>query len=183
MQRRVGAVADGVWGPKSVAACKEHLRKLMPAKNPWPKSDRASLRAFYGEPGDESQLVSFTFPFPMFYDGRPVKTSRCHQKVKESLLRVLARIGELYGKDRRVMSAAEDFGGMFNFRNVRGGSVLSVHSWGAAIDLDADKNAFKSTWPTKAEMPLEIMEEFAREGWLSAGAFWGYDAMHFQATL
>jgi hypothetical protein len=34
----------------------------------------------------------------------------------------------------------------------------------------------------RADMPLEIMECFAREGWLSAGAFWGYDAMHFQAT-
>jgi hypothetical protein len=31
-------------------------------------------------------------------------------------------------------------------------------------------------------MPIEVMECFAREGWLSAGAFWGYDAMHFQAT-
>jgi hypothetical protein len=31
-------------------------------------------------------------------------------------------------------------------------------------------------------MPLEIMEAFAREGWLAAGAFWGRDAMHFQAT-
>jgi hypothetical protein len=26
------------------------------------------------------------------------------------------------------------------------------------------------------------MEEFAKEGWLAAGAFWGRDAMHFQAT-
>jgi hypothetical protein len=26
------------------------------------------------------------------------------------------------------------------------------------------------------------MEEFAKEGWLSAGAFWSRDAMHFQAT-
>jgi hypothetical protein len=31
-------------------------------------------------------------------------------------------------------------------------------------------------------MPLEVMEMFAQEGWLSAGAFWGRDAMHSQAT-
>jgi hypothetical protein len=31
-------------------------------------------------------------------------------------------------------------------------------------------------------MPLAVMEEFSREGWLAAGAFWNRDAMHFQAT-
>lgn len=182
MQRRIGAVADGFWGPISKAACIAHLRALMPKVSPWPKSDRASLRAFYGEPGDESQLVSFAFPLPMFYDGRSVKTTRCHKKVRDSLVRVLTRIYDLYKNNSRIMAAVQDFGGVFNFRNVRGGVVLSVHSWGAAIDLDAGRNAFKSVWPAKAEMPLEIMEEFAREGWISAGAFWGYDAMHFQAT-
>jgi len=37
-------------------------------------------------------------------------------------------------------------------------------------------------WPTSSTMLLVVMEAFAREGWLSAGAFWGRDAMHFQAT-
>jgi hypothetical protein len=31
-------------------------------------------------------------------------------------------------------------------------------------------------------MPLEVMEAFAREGWVSAGAFWSRDAMHHQST-
>lgn len=48
-------------------------------------------------------------------------------------------------------------------------------------DLDADDNTFRDAWPVKADMPLEVMEEFAIEGWLSAGAFWGYDS-NFQAT-
>jgi hypothetical protein len=30
-------------------------------------------------------------------------------------------------------------------------------------------------------MPFEVMEIFAKHGFLSAGAFWGYDAMHFEA--
>ena len=38
-------------------------------------------------------------------------------------------------------------------------------------------------WPMQADMNLDVMEAFAREGWISAGSFWGYDAMHFQATL
>jgi hypothetical protein len=41
----------------------------------------------------------------------------------------------------------------------------------------------KYAWPTKATMPFEVIEIFAREGWTSGGAYWGYDAMHFQATI
>lgn len=182
MQQRVGAVADGFWGPVSMAACRKYLRGLMPKVNPWPKADAVSLRAFYGAPGDEGNLVTFTFPFPTFYDSRRVLTGRCHRKVKDSLLRILTRIGEQHGGNREVMEAAEDYGGIYNFRSKRGGSSLSVHAWGAAIDLDADDNSFRCSWPMQSDMPLAIIEEFAREGWVSAAAFWGYDAMHFQAT-
>jgi hypothetical protein len=182
MQRKIGVTADGFWGPKSIAACQAHLRALMPSPNPWPQSDQASLRSFYGQPGDESNLVSITFPFPMFYDGKQVKTTRVHKKCAASLVRILNAIGTKYFADRGVMEEAEDYGGCFNFRLKRGGSTYSLHAYGAAIDLDADDNTFRDSWPLKADMPLEIMEEFAREGWLSAGAFWGYDSMHFQCS-
>lgn len=182
IQTRIGVPPDGFWGPLSIAACKRHLRSLMPSPNPWPKSDRASIEAFYGNPGDEDNLVSFDFPYPMYYGGKRVLKSRCHKKVKDSLLRVLNDIGDRYGEAKAVMEEAEDYGGIFNFRQKRGGGSLSLHSWGIAIDLDADDNMFRDHWPMKADMPLEIMECFAREGWLSAGAFWGYDAMHFQTT-
>ncbi|GAA5146200.1 hypothetical protein GCM10023213_38890 [Prosthecobacter algae] len=178
---RAGCV-DGFWGPKSQAACQAYLRALMPKENPWPKSDVKSMTAFYGTPGDESNLVSFVFPYPAFYGGKRVTTGRCHWKVKDSLLRILTRIDKIHGDDRGVMEEAEDYGGIFNFRNKRFGTTLSIHAWGAAIDLDADDNSFRDHWPMQADMPLEIMAEFAKEGWISAGAFWGYDAMHFQAT-
>jgi len=182
IQERVGAEPDGFWGPQSIAACKRHLLSLMPSPNPWPKSDRASVEAFFGKPGDESNLVYFGFPYPTFYDGKMVLRSRCHYLVKDSLLRVLTSIGDRFEGNRGVLEEAEDYGGIYNFRSKRGGSSLSLHSWGIAIDLDADDNGFRDSWPVKADMPLSIMEEFAREGWTSAGAFWGYDAMHFQAT-
>ena len=182
MQRKLGVLADGFWGRVSQAALRTHLSNLMPRPNPWPAADKFSMEHFYGKAGDESQLVSIVPPFPMFYDGKQIKTLRCHKKVAASLLRVLTAIGKSYGADRGTMEEAEDFGGCFNYRVKRGGSTLSIHAWGAAIDLDADDNTFRDTWPTQADMPLEIMEAFAREGWVSAGAFWGYDAMHFQAT-
>jgi hypothetical protein len=127
-------------------------------------------------------LVTVDFPFATFYEGKRISKFRCHKKVADSLIKILKKIGEKYGKNREIMEEAEDFGGVFNFRNKRGGSTYSVHAWGAAIDLDADDNTFRDSWPMQSDMPLEIMEEFAKEGWLSAGAFWGYDSMHFQAT-
>jgi hypothetical protein len=145
----------------------------MPKKNPWPKSDEASLQRFYGDPGDESNLVKFTFP-PGFllYGETPISTHRCHKKVKESLETILSKIGQY----------VQDYDGCFNFRKMRGGSLYSLHARGAAIDLCASTNGNKTHWPTAATMPLEVMEEFSREGWLCAGAFWSRDAMHSQAT-
>lgn len=187
MQARVNnagfpLIIDGFWGQKSQAACRGYLRSLMPDVNPWPSQDQASLRAFYGEPGDESNLVPITFPYPMFYDGKAVRTTRCHKKVLLPLMRILTAIGKQFEAHPDICDEAEDYGGVFNFRLKRGGSTYSLHAWGAAIDLDADDNTFKDHWPMQADMPLEIMEAFAREGAISAGAFWGYDAMHFQFT-
>lgn len=182
LQRKIGTNPDRIWGPKSIAACKAHLRRLMPADNPWPAPDQRSLERFYGRAGDESNLVSITPPYRMLYDGRAIKTLRCHKRVADSLLRVLNNIKDMIPAAPDIADEAQDYGGCFNFRNKRGSNSLSVHAWGAAIDLDADDNTFRDHWPMKADMPLEIMECFAREGWVSAGAFWGYDAMHFQAT-
>lgn len=180
IQKKIGTTPDGFWGPKSIAACRRYLKSLMPSPNPWPSSARREVEKFYGKPGDESNLVPFDFPFPTYYGGKRVLKGRCHYKVKDSLLRILTEIGQKYGKERDIIEEAEDYGGIYNFRNKRGGSSLSLHSWGVAIDLDADDNMFRDSWPMKADMPLEIMECFAKEGWTSAGAFWGYDAMHFQ---
>lgn len=182
MQKRVGVEPDGFWGPISQAACKAHLRSLMPDINPWPSASQAALRAFYGAPGDESNLATLVFPYPMFYGGKSVKTTRVHRKCLPSLLRILASIGHAYGNRPAIMEEAQDYGGCYNFRMKRGGSTYSLHAYGAAIDLDADDNTFRDSWPMKSDMPLQIMEEFAREGWVAAGAFWGFDAMHFQAT-
>jgi hypothetical protein len=172
MQKKLGVTPDGFWGPASIAACQKHLRALMPDVNPWPKADPASMNAFYGQAGDESQLVELLLPEGFTYDGKPMRRTRCHKKVRDSLSRILPKVVHL----------AKDYGGIFNFRKMRGGSSLSIHSWGSAIDLDTGSNGNKTSWPAVATMPLEVMEEFAKEGWLPAGAFWGRDAMHFQAT-
>lgn len=176
LQKRIGTVPDGYWGPKSIAACQRHLKALSPAVSPWPLPNEAALQAFYGSPGDESKLVNLPTPFPMFFDGKRVKTIRCHFKVAASLDRALA---DAYRTDPKVVSI---YDGCFNNRPMRGGSSPSLHARGAAIDLDAGPNGNKVHWPTAAVMPITVMEAFSREGWTCAGAAWGRDSMHTQAS-
>jgi hypothetical protein len=178
MQARIGVVADGFWGPRSIAACKTHLLRMMPTPNPWPAQDQRSLQRFYGSPGDESKLVSLNVSgLYIQYEGKPVRIIQCHAKTAKSLERVLRSIA------RSPFSyVLRDFNGCYNNRNMRGGSLPSLHARGAAIDFMAGSNGNATSWPVRASMPLEVMEMFAQEGWLSAGAFWGRDAMHSQAT-
>ena len=178
MQAKIGVEPDGFWGPKSIAACQAHLRKLMPNPSPWPETNQAALTKFYGSAGDESKLTTINVAsLGMLYEGKPVRIIRCHAKVAESLKRILTAISK--GPHRKVL---EKYAGVFNNRAMRGGNLPSLHARGAAIDLDPDSNSNHTPWPTRATMPLEVMEEFAKEGWLSAGAFWGRDAMHMQTT-
>ena len=176
LQKAVGTTPDGHWGPKSIAACQAHLRRLMPSANPWPATDQASLTLFYGAPGDESRLFNLPVPPGIFYEGKPVKTVHCHSQVAPSLRKCLTEL------IARFPAIAGDYAGCYNNRSMRGGSLPSLHARGAAIDFAPGENGNHMSWPVAASMPLGVMEIFAREGWIAAGAFWGRDAMHFQAT-
>ena len=177
-QRRIGVADDGFWGPKSIAACQAHLQRLMPTPSPWPKPDQVSLTKFYGKPGDESQHTALDVSdLDIRYEGKRVKGIRCHNKIAASLKRVLVAISK--GPYAWVL---QHFDGCYNNRPMRGGSLPSLHARAAATDWDAANNGNLVNWPVQATMPLEVMEEFAREGWMPAGAFWSRDAMHFQAT-
>ena len=178
MQDRIGATPDGFWGPKSIAACQRHLRALMPKDANWPGTSQAALQGFYGSAGDESRLLNLDVAgLGVCYDGKPVRTIRCHERVADSLLRVIVDLA--CGPHAAILAT---YAGVYNNRPMRGGSLPSLHARGAAIDLDPDTNRLSQSWPVSATMPLEVMEAFARQGWLAAGAFWGRDAMHFQAT-
>jgi hypothetical protein len=184
MQEQVGAEPDGFWGPGSIAACQRHLKKMMPSPHPFPRQDQKSLTSFYGRSG-KVPLVRISCPYRMFLYNGPatVKTIQVHAKLGPSLERVLKELGKRYRTDEaRTEAGINRYFGVYANRSMRGGSLPSLHARAAAIDFDATRNGLHTAWPTRANMPLDVMEIFAREGWLSAGAFWGRDAMHFQAT-
>lgn len=161
----------------------------------FPKQDAASMNKFYGNPDanrdgvcdptwQRDNLIKIVPPYKMQWSwGGDVKALWFHKKAADSLLTCLDQVAKLYGSQAAIEKARMHLcGGTFNFRLKRGGSTLSIHSWGAAIDLDPVNNGLGVPWPRRATMPLKVVEVFERNGW-TAGARWRTsDAMHFQAA-
>lgn len=169
----------------------------------WPRQSECD--AFYGNPrgrnGGHSlawanaNLVSVPVPFAMKTAWAPhhnIRSIQIHQKCAPSLRRVLEKIWEASGKNQKKIDewGASLFGGSFNFRLMRGGSQLSMHSWGCAIDLDPARNGLGDYTPVLTPThPVALA--FKSEGWVH-GADWDGDknvmderrpdAMHFQAA-
>lgn len=185
IQSVIGVTPDGFWGPKSIKACQAHLKRMMPSPHPFP--DQADVVKFYGPNGEEGKFSPPTkvinLPFPIFYGNTKVLTLKPHEKCADSLKEVFERLAVVYPTEAlRRAAGILDYNGLYNPRPMRGGTAWSMHAWAIAIDLNQSKNGNLTSWPAKAVMPLEVMECFAKEGWTAAGAFWGRDAMHFQAT-
>lgn len=187
LQKRIGTEPDGFWGRNSIDACKKHLTNLMPKPHPFPIQTEEEVTAYFGPHGVNGGYMPptkrITLPFTIYYDGSPVRTLSPHEKCADSLLAVFERLAVAFPtKAARDAAGISVYNGIYNPRKMRGGDAWSMHAWAIAIDLDAGRNGNKTHWPTKATMPLEVMECFVQEGWMPAGAFWGRDAMHFQAT-
>ncbi len=59
------------------------------------------------------------------------------------------------------------------------GKELSVHSWGLAVDINADTNPLAATLTT--DLPSAFVQSFKDQGFTWGGEFSGKkDAMHFQ---
>jgi hypothetical protein len=143
------------------------------------------MNAFYGPPGEKVPLSKVHVPYDMFlYDsGRPVEFISVHQKAARSLSLLLDDIAKAFpDKDTLAATGMTKFFGSYVNRAQRGGTAPSKHAWGVAIDFDATRNGLHSPWPTKSHMPFEVMEIFARRGWINLGWVIWRDAMHFQAT-
>lgn len=170
-----------------------------PARDRWPAPDRTSLEAFYGrhtpDPAtgaptaawEAAHLVGLAPPFPMVlaWDPRvPVRVIRCHRLVAPSLERVLRAIGSHFGDTDALRRAGMHlFGGAYCHRPVRGGRALSLHAWGAAIDLDPARNPLgRAHGASTGMMPPVVVRLFEAEGWAWGGRFTRPDCMHFEAV-
>jgi hypothetical protein len=166
---------------------------------PWPTENRAELNAFYGKhqlraDGTPSakwlkdHLTVIKAPYPMVASWDPTEVItriQCHRLVADSLRRILTGILDHYGSIQSVRSARMHlYGGVYSFRRISGSANLSLHAFGAAIDLDPAHNPLGKAWRADAGMmPMEVVAIFDSEGWKWGGRFNARkDCMHFQAT-
>lgn len=140
----------------------------------------------FGEPGDASNFEYITLPFPMriaWDTDKTVNKIQVHNKAAISLIKIFKEILEVYGYPRIKELGIDLFGGCFNFRQMRGGTEWSVHSWALAIDLDPSRNTLKANKRTAQFAKPEykaMIDIFYKNGWYSLGVEKDYDWMHFQ---
>lgn len=125
-------------------------------------------------PNFEAKYIeAFTLPYPLFYEGTKVTRARCHYLIVENFQQAFEKI-----KNAGLQEQVKNYSGIFNNRPIRGESKHpSTHSWGIAIDLEADKYPLGST----QRFPDNIVKVFEDAGFFYGGNFVSRkDPMHFQ---
>lgn len=104
-----------------------------------------------------------------------MKTVNCHAKIADVLAGVFNDI-HAAGMSKHINS----FDGCYNYRPKRGGSTLSTHAWGIAVDVNASANPMTTKKKGKvASGDQKLLAPFFQ----NRGFVWGIafnDAMHFQ---
>ena len=148
-----------------------------------PSTSQASIIAKYGEIGDTSQITTLTFPYPMYYGTSLVKTTSVHKLVKNDLDNIFKEILSTFGLKRIKELKLDQFSGLYNIRDKRGGSSPSIHSWAIAIDLYDAGNGFKvRTGDAVFSKPeyKTFIDIWYKHNFKSFGRELDYDWMHFQ---
>lgn len=145
--------------------------------------------SIFGEADTQgSNLVYIDLPYPMrlaWDTDTVVNRTRCHKDAAHKFLAVFNDLLDNYTLPVIQKLGIDLFGGIFNYRPMRGGTSLSRHSWGIAIDLDPSRNKLRETKKTArfARPEYKIMIEiFYKHGFVSYGVEKDYDWMHFELT-
>jgi hypothetical protein len=116
-------------------------------------------------------------------DGETVLFARANGAAAH-LRDVVAEIGKLPPAVRR---AAYPSAGTFSCRPVKDTGRLSMHSYGAAIDLNLKYSNYwlweakgAANIPYRNAMPRAIVDAFERHGFIWGGRWYHYDTMHFE---
>jgi hypothetical protein len=184
-QAKNGLKPDGVVGSKTRQFITT-VSQNTPLSERWPKQDYKSMVNFYGPVGENQTKLEVPYKLKLAWDPSTALTKiTCHEKVAKSLYTIFENTLKTYGGKEISKLKLDLFGGCLNVRKMRGGSAWSIHSWGAAIDLDPDRNQLKWSKPRAYFSKLEyndfwkIVED---EGWISLGRERNYDWMHFQSA-
>ena len=184
IQRKIGVEADGVIGPVTVEALMGALG-VREAAEPlvWPTQKQVrSGKSIFGSPGSKA-LVRVVPPYPLYYDGGKVSSISVHEVVAGHVEEALQEVLDAYGYQRIKELGLDQYGGCYNYRKTTGGSSLSMHAWGIALDFCPDGNGMNDRAPEASLSREECRawwEIWERHGAVSMGRARGYDWMHLQ---
>lgn len=160
-----------------------HTKPKAPARNVDPGRIRveALFRALYGDcRKGEAQLRMRRVAW--FGGSVPITTRQGVDRALEAVARELARL------PKSMMKYLTPSAGSYNCRPIAGTNRMSMHAYGASIDLNTDFAAYwrwrkpgkngKIAWAN--QMPQEIIDIFERHGFIWGGRWYHYDTMHFE---
>ncbi len=159
---------------------------IVPNPNSWPFQHSQEFQEYYGERG--ARLTTIDLPYEMKLSWSlttRVRRTTCHEKIAESLVRILQKIRDIYGDDEISRLRLNHYGGCYNNRKVRNGGLWSMHAWGIALDFDPNRNLLN--WGRdRAAFSHPDYDEWwncwEEEGWISLGRRRNFDWMHVQAA-
>lgn len=139
--------------------------------------DAKSCIELYGEPNSlKVRNFLFIWRIPEIYLKKiPCLPNKiyCHKKLPEYLMNAFDLI-----LMRKLEDQIKTWDGCYNVRTTRGGMSWSIHSWGLAIDINAQENPFRK----EPKMKPELVACF--DQWFDWGGDWKIpDGMHFSLKL
>jgi hypothetical protein len=116
------------------------------------------------------------------HDGGSVKVTAVNGAA-DALERVSRELDELPANRIKFLLPAA---GTYNCRTVAGSRAISMHAYGAAVDINT-KHANYWRWSAdrapprwRNRIPAQIVRIFERHGFIWGGAWYHYDTMHFE---
>lgn len=189
---------DGFIGPRTRGALAELMHLLEEGKRleldradrstgpgRWPlQRDVEKVFGPAGGPRCTAGRVVLPFPFVIAWDvEKTVLSFSCHEDVAQPLESIFRDASAAYGEQEFRRLRLDRFGGCYNYRKMRGGSRLSMHSWGIAVDIDPERNqlSWGSDRAAFAHRDYKVWWECVEAyGAVSLGKIRDFDWMHFQ---
>ena len=194
-------VVDGLWGTQTdfaVNVIRERIQNSLIAPDfrdsedldqirahIWPRQTESKVREFFGPVAKNLSRLQLPYTHRLAWDKtQRINSFMCHEKVHDSLDRILREVLKHYG-DRQIRELRLDlFGGCFNKRKKKGGNTWSMHAWAVAVDYDPENNRFSWGWEKASFARPEYdawWKIWESEGWTSLGRARNFDWMHIQA--
>lgn len=163
------------------------------AQYAFPHEDSESLNQFYGNPRGRNGLVSQSWykenivkwepPYLFFFSEGHVRlrTLLVHRLCVPTFDKAFSDVLKHFGPSGIDQHRLNICGGTYNFRAMRGGSRLSVHAYGIAVDMDPQHNPFPHPW-TSHGINIDFVNILQEAGFWWRGYHGDIDPMHFQCT-